>query len=193
MSPVRFERQLVDDEVTTTIIKTSKKSFELQPNEATALLGVTKSTLFRHDGPDVRFLQRRRKGQNPVSERRYNDATLLRIASETGISQIRSEKHGDRTELSSYGVNAILDINWENEGKYIAAGEEVPEPVRFYHQVGLLTDGRRFGTHRNSYGSMSYEIVPKGIRARARVGTTKPLSPDDPRFSNSPIRPLEEK
>jgi hypothetical protein len=114
MSPKRTEFiRRYEDGTVVKEIKESPSGFNVGPSEATKILGVSRTTLFRHDGVDVVRNQFEEK-----EPRVYDDISLLRISSETGKSKIRESSCG-LTEIFSKKSSAILDLDWKYSSEFM--------------------------------------------------------------------------
>jgi hypothetical protein len=110
--PIRIEkRYTTSDHVRITLLQEAYHSFTVGPAEAMDILGTSKTTLFRHEGPDVKRLPSKSARYTIEEPRVYNDQALLRIASELRSVDIQPDGTG-LTKLISDTTETVLDIMW---------------------------------------------------------------------------------
>jgi len=107
MSPLRIERKYVDDRgVNHHDVEAANYEFVVGPADAAKILGIPRTTLFRHDGLDI---DRMDAGNGPRRiQRVYTDRALLRIALEVGRADISRDT--GMIQLEAKGCKTLLNI-----------------------------------------------------------------------------------
>lgn len=123
MSPVRIEQRFISNgfKITTCQSSIDGSRFNVGPARACDILDLSRTTLFRHDGPDITRIVRGSK-----RERVYSDEALLRIALETKRVSFNPTKEGTRLRTTNKTQETVtdLDIPWEATQKLLRSKEK---------------------------------------------------------------------
>ncbi len=118
MSPRRIESRSLDRNGTeTTVIRENPIGFTVGSTDAARILGVTRTTLFRHGEQDVERVHPARRRGHKEWDREYSDSALLRLAHETRKAQIRPDDNQEFTVLSTKNTETVLNIKWREADK----------------------------------------------------------------------------